>query len=273
MRDAVAILGMGELGQWFAQGFLKQGVPVVPIVRAQDPAQVLAAWAAPDGAPLLVAVGESDLAAALQRIPIEARRTVALLQNATFDSDVAVLGVSEPTWVVVWALRRTGQPQFVGQPTVAWGPLAERLVAAQRAVGMPAHVLQTEAERDLWMVSKYAFILTISALGVGWGGTIADARRALSAEDEGQGGGLDGLVQACLTLAAVRAPSAIDRSAARELVVQALDAMAGMTAAGRTARARIEDALGRWEQSRAEGVWTPESGAAGLWLERLRTLG
>jgi hypothetical protein len=273
MREAVAILGLGELGQWFAQGFLKQGVPVVPIVRAQDPAQVLAEWSAPEGPPLLVAVGESDLAAALHRIPEGARRRVALLQNATFDADVAPLGVTEPTWVVVWALRRTGHPQFVGQPTVAWGPLAERLVAAQRAVGMPAQVLQTEAERDLWMVSKYAFILTISALGLGWGGSIAEARAALSAEEAGQGGGLDGLVGACIALASTRAPSAVDRSAARGLIMQALDGMAGMTAAGRTARARIDDALRRWEQSRAEGVWTPESDAVGVWLQRLRTLG
>ena len=60
MKQPVIIIGMGEMGELFARGFLKLGYPVYPVLRGMD--LVLEASRVPEPALVIVAVGEDDIA-------------------------------------------------------------------------------------------------------------------------------------------------------------------------------------------------------------------
>lgn len=85
MHQPVVIFGLGEVGDLFAQGLLKCGHPVYPILRATDPAEV--AVRLPDPALVLVAVGENDLHGVLQAMPTAWRDRLGLLQNELLPRD------------------------------------------------------------------------------------------------------------------------------------------------------------------------------------------
>ena len=59
MNKFVVIIGMGELGELFARGFLKLGYPVYPVLRSMQLATVVSAIPEPEL--VLLAVGEEDL--------------------------------------------------------------------------------------------------------------------------------------------------------------------------------------------------------------------
>ena len=66
MKNPVVIIGMGELGGFFAPGFLKSGYPVVPVLRGMALASVSSELPNPEL--VLVAVGESELHPLLESI-------------------------------------------------------------------------------------------------------------------------------------------------------------------------------------------------------------
>ena len=67
MKRPVVIVGMGELGELFASGFLKLGHPVYPVIR--DMAMASMASTIPEPELVLVTVGENDLHAVMESVP------------------------------------------------------------------------------------------------------------------------------------------------------------------------------------------------------------
>ncbi|OTE95570.1 hypothetical protein BCS42_12230 [Crenothrix sp. D3] len=67
MNKFVVIIGMGELGEIFARGFLKLGYPVYPVLRSMQLATVVSAIPEPEL--VLLAIGEDDFHPQLEVLP------------------------------------------------------------------------------------------------------------------------------------------------------------------------------------------------------------
>lgn len=163
MSDFV-VYGLGELGRFYAGGALRAGYRVTPIRRGDDPAQVVASL--PAGTPIVVAVGEADLAQAMAALPRPRLRDTVLLQNELFPADWQQLGVEQPTIAVPWLLCKRGMPLVVARPTPLFGPHAECMAAVHEALQVAHDVLPGARELAAAVVAKYAFILTINSLGL-----------------------------------------------------------------------------------------------------------
>lgn len=229
----LVVYGLGELGRFLAGGALRADIRVAPITRTTDRAAV---WSsASKDAPILVAVGENDLAAAIDDIPRERRGDVILVQNELFASVWAELGLDHPTLAVMWLTKKPGQPVVVGRRSGVFGAHADRMMEIHLALGLPAELLKTEEERDLELVSKYAFILTINALGCVQNLTLGEWLKKDRAV-------VDALIGDALALGQAQAGRQVDGAAVRAAVIEAMENLASYPAAGRTAQARVDRA-------------------------------
>ncbi len=247
MRDLI-VVGIGELGSLYANAALKRGLRVTPVTRAQHPAAALAD--APTDAPVLVAVAEADLEAALESLPAERRASLILLQNELFPSQWSRFTPSTPTVMIPWLLKKKGEPLLVARSTPVFGRHAELVVELHDALGFRAETLPDEAALRQAIVDKYAFILTVNALGL-----LQDlSLGAWSNKDPAQ---VDALAREAARLGAklvsVRADgdapeqervARIDVDASIAQVQLGMRAMSAMRARGRTAKGRLERALG-----------------------------
>ena len=119
MKQAVVIIGMGEMGGVFARGLLKAGYPVFPIGREDDIQS--AAESIPKPALVLLAVGEKDLLPALQNIPAPWKDKLALLQNELLPKDWLDQDYNQPTVISVWFEKKPGQDFKVLVPSPVLG--------------------------------------------------------------------------------------------------------------------------------------------------------
>jgi len=249
MRDLI-VVGIGELGSLYANAALKRGLRVTPLTRAQDPASTL--LEAPADTPVLVAVGEADLDAALQSLPAERLASLILLQNELFPSHWARFTRSTPTVMVPWLLKKKGEPLLVARSTPVYGRHAPLVVELHAALGFSAEALPDEAALRQAIVDKYAFILTVNALGLLEDLSLGE----WSNKDPAQVGALAReAAQLGARLVTARAnddgPEQIPASELERIDVDAsiaqvelgMRAMAAMRARGRTAKARLERAL------------------------------
>lgn len=232
MRELI-IVGIGELGKLLGAGALRAGIRVTPVTRALRLEDVLAR-VAPD-VPVLVSVAENALDPVLATLQAAQPRQIALLQNELFPSHYRAYGLA-PSVLVPWILQKRGLPTIVARPSPLFGPLAELFAQIFDALSFPHVRARDEAELAQALVDKYAFILTINALGVSADRTLGtwlqeDPALVWDICDEATR----------LGQALVQAP--IDPARARLACEEGMLALAQIPARGRTARERVERAL------------------------------
>ncbi|MDQ3037088.1 MAG: hypothetical protein M3Y87_32135, partial [Myxococcota bacterium] len=169
MKRAIGIVGVGQLGGIFGQGLLRQGRPVLPILRGES----IAALEAHDPELVLIAVGESDLAPTLAAVPASLRGRLALVQNELLPPDWEAHGIVDPTVAVVWFEKKRGRAAHVVRTTRVGGPNAELLARALESVELPARRVEA---RDLAfeLVRKNVYIVVSNVAGLAVGGTTGE---------------------------------------------------------------------------------------------------
>ncbi|HEX5659482.1 MAG TPA: hypothetical protein VFX59_19940 [Polyangiales bacterium] len=241
MRDIV-VYGLGQLGQLFGSAALRAGLRVTPITRSVDPQTVLTS--VPAETPVIVAVGEDALAGVLAQL---GARPVILLQNELFPA--AWQGhPTTPTVMVPWLLKKQSAPLTVPRPTQVFGAQAELVGALHAALSIACEPLPNEAALHQALVDKYAFIVTINALGLLRDRTLA----VWLAEDPLR---VRALAEEAATLGERLCAASIDRERSVQAVLEGMRGLGSMSARGRTARSRIDRA---WNHAERLGVSVPE---------------
>ncbi len=225
----LAIIGLGELGKLFGGAALAAGYRVTPVLRATPLQPVVSAL--PEDAPLLVAVSEPSLAGVFAALPAARRRHAILLQNELFPSFWRA-ELEAPTVMVPWLLKKKGNPQIEIRPTPVFGRHAALVNALHEALGLKCVVLDDGAALARELVYKYAFILTINALGL-W------RDRTLGRWLEEEPVRVRDLAAEVSQLGARMAESEIDQAVSVQLVLQGMRALAGVSARGRSASERV----------------------------------
>lgn len=171
MKQPVIIIGMGEMGELFAWGFLKLGHPVYPVLRGMSLTPL--AEQVPEPALVLVAVGENDLQPVLNEVPGIWQSRVALLQNELMPRDWQRHHLTDPTVIVVWFDKKKGRPFVSVLPTPVAGPGADLVIRSLRIIDVPCWKIPAE-ELLYEMVRKNLYILSINIAGIRAGGTVSE---------------------------------------------------------------------------------------------------
>ncbi len=230
----LAIFGLGELGKLFGGAALAAGYRVTPVLRKTPVPPVFEALA--ERTPLLIAVPEPSLSNVLASLPQARRADAILLQNELFPALWA--GEPEaPTVMIPWLLKKKGDPQIVIRATPVFGRHADTVVDMHQALGVACVVLDDAAALARELVHKYAFILTINALGVWRDRTLG---RWLAEEPVRVRDLAIELTRLGARLAAVE----VDEAVSVQMVLQGMQAMASVSARGRSASTRLLRALG-----------------------------
>ncbi len=247
MKDVI-VYGLGELGRLLAGGALRAGYRVTPLVRGVEPETILNATHV--AAPIVVCVGETELPAAIEALPIPARSRLILLQNELFPDVWAPLSVQRLTLMVPWLLQKKGQPQIQMRTTPIYGRYAEFLVQVHEALGLGCEVLSDERPMHEALAAKYALIVAINALGSLQNRTMGQWLQQAPAA-------VEALTRDAAAIAAARLPDADSTHLAEISLPQVQSAMRSLEnipSAGRTAAQRVERAL---EVARAHSVSVP----------------
>jgi ketopantoate reductase len=170
MKQAVIIIGLGEMGGVFARGFLKSGYPVYPIGREEDMEEL--SKSVPDPLLVLLAVGEADLVPALKTLPQKWRAKLALLQNELLPDDWLSENITNPTVISVWFEKKPGQDFKVLIPSPVFGPHAEIIRQALSSLGIPVAIVNNEKQLLFELVRKNLYILTTNICGLQTGGSV-----------------------------------------------------------------------------------------------------
>ncbi len=168
----MVVVGVGELGGFFAQGLLRTGHVVVPWLRSSSVGQVVEQ--APKPALVLVAVGEDDVSPVLGALPAPYRERVALLQNELVPHTWQAAGIVEPTVCVVWFEKKPNKPVTQLAPSLCFGPEAQRLQSALEALGIDHAGLSSREELLGALLRKNVYILTTNLAGLRTGGTVGE---------------------------------------------------------------------------------------------------
>lgn len=242
MTDAV-VWGVGELGAVFARGLLRAGRSVHPVVRGTDVTALAERVSEPEV--VLVAVGESDLDAALAAMPVVWRERVALLQNELRPRDWERHALRSPTLAVVWFEKKRGTDVRVLLPTLVAGFAAAPLLDALAALGVPAERVDEDAAYAA-LAAKNLYILVTNVAGMIVGGdvgTLLGAHRALAME----------VARDVLDLeTALFAPRAFDEAAALAVLERAGAADPGHLCTGRSAPVRLARSIAHADALRLE---------------------
>ncbi|MBI5497609.1 MAG: hypothetical protein HY904_21540 [Deltaproteobacteria bacterium] len=234
MQELV-VLGLGQLGELFAVAALRHGMRVSPVRRTSPRPLPWNAWAR--GAPILVAVAEDALAPSVAELPPERLADVILLQNELFPSTWRTLELRTPTIMVPWFNRKNDQPVQVGPPTRVRGPHAALVRDLHAALRLPCELLSDDTALAAALAGKYAFIVTVNALGLKEDRTVSAWWRADPAL-------VDALLRESAALAALLVDAAVaDR--AYHLARDGVELHQALSARGRSSRARVQRALAR----------------------------
>jgi ketopantoate reductase len=171
VKPPVVIVGLGQMGGVLAHAFLRDGHPIVPVLRGADPTTVAEETPAP--ALCVVAVGERDLDAVLGRLPAPWRSRVVLLQNELLPRAWERHEIADPTVCVVWFEKKKNIPITVVQPSRVAGPHARAVVRALETLGVPCREIDRDELLEA-LVAKNLYILTANVAGLSVGGTVGD---------------------------------------------------------------------------------------------------
>ena len=233
MLAPIAVVGLGQLGTLFAEGFLRLGHPVFPRRRTDD----LSELEAIEPKLVLVAVGEDDLAPVLERLPKKLLARVALLQNELRPIQWQSRGVRDPSVAVVWFERKNGKPPSVVLPTRLFGPERELLERALAPFDVRAEPFDSsELAHELCLKNLYILGLNLTGLG-----SQKKARELLEPDRTL----FDDVITDVLAVerALFGASVQLDEARLRRELDQALWADAEHAAAGRSAKARLTRTL------------------------------
>jgi hypothetical protein len=231
--NAVAIVGIGELGGVFARGLLRTGHPVFPVTRAITAQHVSAQL--PDPAHVLVTVGEATLSPVVSSLPPAWRQNLGLVQNELLPRDWGTWG-KEPTVAVVWFEKKPGRPVHAVLPTEIAGPQAGLLSSALESIGIDSSVIESGDPLLYSLVQKNVYILTTNIAGVAVGGTVRelwDNHRELAMRT----------ARDAIALQAALTGRALDEDLLIAHFEKAIDADPNHNCAGRSAPQRLARAL------------------------------
>ena len=170
MKQAVVVIGTGEMGGVFARGFLKSGHPLIPINRNDDIQHIAQTIEVP--ALVLVAVGEKDLSNTLDQIPTSWKPQLALLQNELLPQDWLDKGITEPTIISVWFEKKPGQDFKILVPSPVFGPHSSLITEALSTLNIPTYQVADDNELLFELVRKNLYILTTNICGLETGGNV-----------------------------------------------------------------------------------------------------
>lgn len=176
LAPSVILVGMGEIAQVLAQGFLKTGHPVIPVTRRQSLMGVLEQ--SPDAMALVLAVGEKDLPSLLTQIPAEWHERLVLLQNELLPKDWQSAGIVDPTVISIWFEKKPGKLAKQLMPSPVWGRNAGLMAEALEAVGLNARLVADLPAMQNELVIKNVYILTTNIAGLNVGGDVETLWRA-----------------------------------------------------------------------------------------------
>ncbi len=231
--NTLLLFGVGQLGRLFAGGALRTGVTVVPIRRSTDVGPLWSAYA--PGTPILMAVGEGDLEAAVDRVPRDRRDDLIFVQNELYPSDLTSHGAEGATLGLVWTNQKAGAPTLVGRGTAASGPHADAFCSWHHELAIPCRVADRH-DIAVEAAAKYAFIVCVNALGLVDARSVGDWQQADSAR-------VESLLAESVRLASARlgepavAPETLSR------VRDALRGFASLPTRGRSSPSRVARAV------------------------------
>lgn len=174
MEKAIVVVGLGQLGALFAEGLLKAGHPVVPVLRGEAIEIAIDKY---DPELILVAVGEDDLAPVLASISDSYGSRVALLQNELRPNQWLSSQeerLIDPTIASIWFERKAGKAPHVVLPTVLFGPYSAILARALTAWDLPFRVIEGEDELCFELALKNLYILALNLGGLCVGGSAGE---------------------------------------------------------------------------------------------------
>jgi len=172
MKDPVVIIGLGQIGCVFANGFLKAGHAVYPVTRDMD--MDAEATRIPEPALTILAVAENDMHPALDAIPQAWRGRLGLVQNELLPGDWEGHGIPDPTVISVWFEKKKGQDVKIVVPSPVWGPHAGLINNALDTLDIPNYRVDSADEMLYELVRKNAYILTANIAGLVVGGTTSE---------------------------------------------------------------------------------------------------
>ncbi|WP_298220825.1 hypothetical protein [Halothiobacillus sp.] len=170
LAPSVILVGMGEIGQVLAAGFLKTGHPVIPLTRRQSLSGVLAQ--SPDAQALVLAVGEKDLPDLLTQIPAQWHERLVLIQNELLPKDWQSAGIVNPTVMSIWFEKKPGKLVKQLMPSPVWGRNAGLMAESLAAIGLNARIIDDLAAMQNELVIKNVYILTTNIAGLKMGGDV-----------------------------------------------------------------------------------------------------
>lgn len=173
MKAPIFVVGLGQLGVAFAEGFLKLGYPVVPILRGEKISTAVSEHGAPEL--VLLAVGEDDLPHVIEQLPESLHHSVVLLQNELRPhSWQQKLGVVTPSVVIVWFEKKPGRIAQTVLSSVVFGPKQDVLLAAFEKMQLPARKVTTHEQLSHELAVKNLYILGLNLSGLVTQGTAGE---------------------------------------------------------------------------------------------------
>jgi ketopantoate reductase len=233
LKAPVVIIGLGELGQVLATGFLKMGHPVFPLNRGASVTEL--STLAVEPFLIVVAVGEKDLDGILMTLPDAFKNRVLLLQNNLLRPDWQKHQILSPTILVAWLDKKPGRPSVSVLPNKVFGPYCDEVAQALNALHIETYSCPIE-DMDRAMVAKNLYIHTINIAGLRVAGTVGELwkhHRALA----------EGIMKEILQIQCCRLGSPLDEA----LIIQ--DTLRGFAGdwnhicMGRSAPQRLANAL------------------------------
>ncbi|MEA4910090.1 MAG: hypothetical protein GYA17_18050 [Chloroflexi bacterium] len=170
MNKPVVVIGLGQIGSVFAQGFLLNHHPVYPIRHDMD-AQA-EAGGIPEPQVVLVAVREETLHAILQALPPGWSDRLALVQNELLPRDWESHHLPHPSVATIWFEKRKDRPADSYYPSVVYGPQAGLVEAALQSLGLPTRRAASAEEMLYEMVRKNLYIVAKNIAGMAAPGNV-----------------------------------------------------------------------------------------------------
>lgn len=170
VKNPCVVVGIGQVGQVLAMGLLRQGYPVFPLNRGDDPACLMQALCNPQL--ILITVGKENLSSVLTALPESWRQHVALVQNELSPKDWREAKITNPTLASLWFERRDNGVPRVILPTPLFGPKVNILAEALSAMRLPFRMVASEDAMIVELALKYLFTLSTMFGSLKTGGSI-----------------------------------------------------------------------------------------------------
>lgn len=166
IKTPIIVIGMGELGSLFSNGFLRLGIPIIPILRSDN----IKDFETITPILVLIAIDIKDLNTVLKEIPKSWWSLIVLMQNELLPGNWNHLNIPFPSIIVVWLEKknqnlniRSFSKEIVYSPNKELGDLIE---CCLNKLNIPTLRVATEEEILIEMVQKNLFNLTMNVMGL-----------------------------------------------------------------------------------------------------------